>query len=108
MGEMHHALVDTNTAGTGLGNHALYALIIAAVDIQSQRLRLRVDMSNHLLHVLVFEDRQQRAKNFFLHDQCIFTHLIEQGGRHHVVFQIHLSAHEDLCAALLRIAEQSR
>ena len=59
--------------------------VVAAVDVERQRLLAFVDAGNHLANVLVADDGQQRSENLFLHDARLVWHPVEQGRLHETV-----------------------
>lgn len=64
-------VVDADSAGRRLVEDLLLECVVGREDVERERLRLRVDVRDGGVNVLVREDRQNRAEDLLLHHRRV-------------------------------------
>ena len=65
MQEMHNGQINPHRSGAGASNDLVNEGFAFVENIKRQRLGIRVDLLDHLVDVFIFDDWQDRPKQFF-------------------------------------------
>ena len=93
MAVVHGGKVDADAAGRGAGDDLLCESRILLEDVESQRLRPRVDAVNHLVQPVIGHDRQNRAEDLLAVDVHLRRDRLDQRRRN--IGALRLAAEDD-------------
>ena len=97
IGNMHHGVVDAATTELDVGQYVALYLLAAGEQVQCQRMfRQGANLTVQVVKVGILQQRQYRAKNFFLHDRIRDADAAKDGRGNKLAVTVGLAADQHL------------